>query len=172
MVRQQVAVGVVRVGLGEDGAPVGQPHGPRVAEAPHARERAEVVVEAAVLLHQQDDVLDLAQVEAGRVGAGDGLAHAGGQVGGQGRPGGGAGPSLQELAAGERGGQEVGVSRSLGVSSFVRSRSWSGWATGRSAVRVLGRGAGGAGATGPPAVVVGTVKPVTTRTLLLEVSAM
>ena len=30
----------------------------------------------------------------------------------------------------------------------------------------------GHGATGPPAVVVGTVKPVTTRTLLLEVSAM
>ena len=110
VVRQQVAVGVVRIGLGEDGAPVGQPHGPRVAEAPHARERAEVVVEAAVLLHQEHDVLDLAEVEAGRVGPGDGLAHAGGQVRRQGGAGRCAGPSLQELATGERRGQEVGIS--------------------------------------------------------------
>ena len=32
---------------------------PRIAEAAHAAQRAEVVVERAVLLHQDDDVLDV-----------------------------------------------------------------------------------------------------------------
>ncbi len=123
VVREQEAVGVVGIGLGEDRLPGGEPHRPRVTEAPHARERAEVVVEAAVLLHQQDDVLDLAQVEAGRVGSGDGLADARGQIGGERRPGRGAGPSLQELAPRERGGEEGRFIRH-GVSVlFVRVRT-------------------------------------------------
>ena len=93
VVRQQVAVGVVRVGLLEDRSPAGQAHGPRIAEAPHARQCAEVVVEAAVLLHQQHDVLHLAQVEPRRVGRGpgDGLADARRQVRRQRGAGAGAG---------------------------------------------------------------------------------
>jgi hypothetical protein len=78
---QQVAVGVDRVGLVEDGLAVGQPVGVRVVEAAHPGERAEVVVERAVLLHQQDDVLDVAQrAVPGRAG-GHGLLHAGREEG-------------------------------------------------------------------------------------------
>jgi hypothetical protein len=59
--RQQVAVGVDAVGLVEHVAAGAQPQRARVVEAAHAGEGAEVVVEGAVLLHQQDHVLDVAQ---------------------------------------------------------------------------------------------------------------
>jgi hypothetical protein len=40
--------------------PLRQRNGEAIAEAAHAHERAEVVVERAVLLHQDHDVLDVA----------------------------------------------------------------------------------------------------------------
>ena len=46
-------------GLTEDRVAVGEDQRLPVVEAPHAVQRAEVVVEAAVLLHQDDDVLDV-----------------------------------------------------------------------------------------------------------------
>ena len=64
----------------------------------------------------------------------------------------------------------------MGVALGFAAGSLAQWR--RSCVRLLtsggdgGGGGGVAGATGPPAIVVGTVNPVTTRTLLLEVSAM
>ena len=45
--------------LVEHRATVGQGDGSRVAEAPDPLQGAEIVVEAAVLLHEQDYVLDL-----------------------------------------------------------------------------------------------------------------
>ena len=63
----KVAVGVGRVGLLEDRAAGGQPDRVRVVESPRAGEGAEVVVEAAVFLHLENQVLDLGQVE--RLGA-------------------------------------------------------------------------------------------------------
>lgn len=46
-------------GLAEHGVAVGQDGRLAVAETPYAAEGAEVVVEAAVLLHQDHDVLDV-----------------------------------------------------------------------------------------------------------------
>jgi len=56
---QHVAVGVGRVGLVPDALAGGQLDGARVAEAAHAAQRAEVVIEGAVLLHHEDDVLHI-----------------------------------------------------------------------------------------------------------------
>ena len=47
------------LGWYQTGLPDGQRDGARVAEAAHAAQRAEVVIERAVLLHQDDDVLDV-----------------------------------------------------------------------------------------------------------------
>ncbi len=48
------------VGLLPDGTAL-LAHRPRVPEAPHPSERTEVVIEGTVLLHQDDDVLDILQ---------------------------------------------------------------------------------------------------------------
>jgi hypothetical protein len=61
--RLKVAVGVGRVGLLENRPAGGQPDRGGVVESPRAREGAEVVVEAAVLLHLEYQVLDLGQVK-------------------------------------------------------------------------------------------------------------
>ena len=79
--RGQVTLGVARVRLAEHRAAVRQPDRGRVGEAAHARHRAEVVVETAVLLHEDHDVLDVAERAAGRLpeGGGQHLAQAGRQ---------------------------------------------------------------------------------------------
>ena len=59
--RQQVAVRGSRIGLIEDRPAIGKVERGRVVKAANAGQRAEVVVERAVLLHQHDDVLDVAQ---------------------------------------------------------------------------------------------------------------
>ena len=56
---QHVAVGIRRVGLMPDALARGQLDRARVAEAAHAAQRAEIVIEGAVLLHHEDDVLDV-----------------------------------------------------------------------------------------------------------------
>ena len=70
--RQDVARAVRLV---PDRLAAGQGHRARVAEAAHAAQRAEVVVERAVLLHEHHDVLDVAQVPV-RLFAGMFLARA------------------------------------------------------------------------------------------------
>ncbi|MCY1231714.1 hypothetical protein D9M72_441740 [compost metagenome] len=65
---EQLAVGV---GLLPHAAPAGQRNAEAVAETAHALEHAEVVVERPVLLHQDDDVLDVLD-RAGLVVGGDG----------------------------------------------------------------------------------------------------
>jgi hypothetical protein len=59
--REQVAVRVRGVRLIEDTAAGGQRDGTGIGIVRHAGHGAEVVVEAPVLLHEQDDVLDVAQ---------------------------------------------------------------------------------------------------------------
>ena len=73
--RQQVAVGVLRVGLVEHRLAVRQRDGLRVGEPPHVRQRAEVVVERAVLLHQDHHVLDVAQASPLGGSRGERAAH-------------------------------------------------------------------------------------------------
>ncbi len=60
-----------RIGLVPDGPAARQCHRARVAEPPDALERPEVMVEGAVLLHQDDDVLDVFD-RSGRAVGGDG----------------------------------------------------------------------------------------------------
>src|ERR1700755_3279226 len=85
--RGQVALGVVRGRLPEHRATARQPDRGRVGEATDPGHRAEVVVEAAILLHRDDDVLDVAKRAAGRIPQRGGERPA--QAGGQGRrPGG------------------------------------------------------------------------------------
>lgn len=83
-----VVAGAVVPALGE------RPPVARIAEAAHAGEGAEVLVEGAVLLHEHDDVLDVAQ--RGRAGRASG------------RPDG----SADERLRGERGRAERGAGRS------------------------------------------------------------
>src|SRR6202012_1674149 len=81
----EVAVGVGRVGLLEDRPAGGQLDGGPVGESAGPGAGAEGVVEAAVFLHRENQVLDLGQVEL--LGARGGcLGEAGGQHAGQ--PGG------------------------------------------------------------------------------------
>ena len=47
------------VGLMKHGFAGGQAHGTGIAESAHALQRAEVVIEGSILLHQHDDVLDV-----------------------------------------------------------------------------------------------------------------
>jgi hypothetical protein len=65
--RQDVAVGIDGVGLAEDRAAVRPARG-GIVEAAHAAQRAEIVVEGAVLLHQDDDVVDVAELGGRRPG--------------------------------------------------------------------------------------------------------
>jgi hypothetical protein len=62
-VRRVGSVG--RVGLLEDAVAVGQRQGGRIGETAHAGVRSEVMVERAVLLDQDDHVLDVADAAAG-----------------------------------------------------------------------------------------------------------
>jgi hypothetical protein len=76
----EVTLGVGQVGLVQDRAAAGEPHRPRIVEARPTG--ADVVVDAAVRLHQQDDVLDVVEAAAAlaiavRWRGGDGLADVG-----------------------------------------------------------------------------------------------
>jgi hypothetical protein len=61
-------VAVAAVGLVPDGVAGGQGDGAGVAKAADAAEAAEVVIEGAVLLHHDDDVLDVVDAAAAVVG--------------------------------------------------------------------------------------------------------
>jgi len=61
-------VAVAAVGLIPDGVAGRQGDGARVAEAADAAERAEVVIEGAILLHHEDDVLDVVNAAGAVVG--------------------------------------------------------------------------------------------------------
>jgi hypothetical protein len=68
------------VRLGEHALAAGKERGTRIAVAAHAAQRAEVVVERAVLLHEEDDVLDVVDGAAAVVrGYRQGFLDAGGQ---------------------------------------------------------------------------------------------
>ena len=84
------------VRLVEDRLAAGQRGRARVAEAADAAQGAEVVVEGAVLLHQDDDVLDV--LERPGPGGGRDRGGSGDAAGEHGRGGGGAG-ELQEPSA-------------------------------------------------------------------------
>ncbi len=58
-VGHDVTVGVLVAGLAPDAVAVLQTQGPRIALPAHAGEGAEIVVEGAVFLHEDDDVLDI-----------------------------------------------------------------------------------------------------------------
>jgi hypothetical protein len=77
-----------------------QPHRVRIAEPAHAAHRAEVVIEGAVLLHEDHDMFDVAN-RSGAVVAFDrrGAGNARGEDGGRG----GSGAELEEAAAADRG---------------------------------------------------------------------
>ena len=64
-------VTVAAAGLIPDGIAGGEGDGAGVAEAADAAEGAEVVIEGAVLLHHEDDVLDIVDA-AGAIVGGDG----------------------------------------------------------------------------------------------------
>jgi hypothetical protein len=63
---QLEAVGVERIGLVEDRPAARELERVLVAEAAHAAERPEVGVEGAVLLHEDDDVLDRPEAATAR----------------------------------------------------------------------------------------------------------
>ncbi len=84
------------VGLVPDGLAAGQGHRARVAEAPDTAQRAVVVVEGTVLLHQDHDVLDIGD-GSGRPLRGDGGGARDALV--EQAQGGGAAGELQETAA-------------------------------------------------------------------------
>ncbi len=91
----------VLVGLLPDVAPARQGNGEAVAEAAHAGQRAEVVVERAVFLHDDDDVLHVHDRAGALVGGnGQGAPDAGREQAQRGGAGRGAGGGLQELAFG------------------------------------------------------------------------
>ena len=84
------------VGLMPHGSAGGQLHRARVGEAAHAAHRAEVVVEGSVLLHEDDDVLDVVD-RPGAVVGGDGEGPA--EIERRCRRHGGRSDELQEVSA-------------------------------------------------------------------------
>ena len=64
--RQQISVGVVLIWLMEDGFAMAKFHGGGIVESTHSGERAEIVIERPVFLHEQHDVFDVAQRAARR----------------------------------------------------------------------------------------------------------
>src|ERR1700751_5790158 len=56
---QKEAIGVGRIGLTKDAVAVGEVNGTRVTETANAAEGPEIVIERAVFLHQDDDMLDI-----------------------------------------------------------------------------------------------------------------
>ncbi|MCY1214588.1 hypothetical protein D9M72_264070 [compost metagenome] len=118
----RVVVGAIQVIRGQHGAVgalllpylarIGQRDGEAVAEPAHALERAEVVVEGTVLLHQDHHMLDILDGAGGIVGRdGQGLADAGRERGQRGGGEAGASCGLQEVAARDHG--LVGLRRDL-----------------------------------------------------------
>jgi hypothetical protein len=99
--QHRLAGGVV---LLPDLAAAGQRDGEAIAEAAHAAQRAEVLVEGAVFLHQDHHVLDVLD-GAGLVVCGDRecLADAGREGGQRGGGDAGGGSALDESAAGAHG---------------------------------------------------------------------
>ena len=91
MERQDVAIGVAGVRLVPDALAGRQLDRARIAEAAHAAQRAEVVIERAVLLHQEDDVLDVVD------GAGAVIGRNGQRAGDARRKGGGSCTCSQKL---------------------------------------------------------------------------
>ena len=61
MERQEVTTRVFWIGLIENRFAAGQFQRIRIIEAAHASQRSKIVVKGTVFLHEQDDVLDLAQ---------------------------------------------------------------------------------------------------------------
>ena len=87
---QDIAVGMLLAGLAPDRGAARQALRARVAQASHAVQRPEIVIERAVLLHEDHDVLDVHD-RAGAVtrGNGHGLGDRRGQKsGGRARDGG------------------------------------------------------------------------------------
>jgi hypothetical protein len=62
MERQHVSIVALAVGLMEDGVSVEKDTRARIAVATNARDRAEVVIERSILLHQDHDVLDVGEL--------------------------------------------------------------------------------------------------------------
>jgi hypothetical protein len=75
MERQHVAGGMDRIGLVKDRSSIGQLRCLRIPEAADAGQRPEVMVERSVLLHQQDDMLDVAEAARLRGLASEEAAH-------------------------------------------------------------------------------------------------
>jgi len=99
MERQHVTIGMLAVGLREYRLAVGKTHRRRIGKPAHPGQRAEVVIEGAVLLRQHDDVIDVGELRgAGRAGRQ--------RQGGRGRQRDGA---LQETAAFEVGSGHAGA---------------------------------------------------------------
>ena len=61
MERKEITVGMFSVGLIKDGSPVRELQGVRIIKTTHSRHCAKIVVERAVLLHEQNDMLDVLQ---------------------------------------------------------------------------------------------------------------
>ena len=70
LIRHEPAIRELAVGLLERGTSVAKPQRCCVVESAHARERTEVVIERAVFLHHEDDVLDVGD-RAGITGCAD-----------------------------------------------------------------------------------------------------
>src|SRR5579864_980228 len=62
MERQHVTVGTLGVRLMEYRSAVAEPHWRRIIETAHAAQRAEIVIEGAILLHENDDVIDVGEL--------------------------------------------------------------------------------------------------------------
>ena len=110
---EEVAVGIFGVGLVEDGFAVGEREGIGIAEAADAGHGSKVVVEGAVFLHENHDVLNVARGSRGGGGSRASRArrtlrgqNGGGEVGEGGEAGGwslrrrrrvmGSGPGVRE----------------------------------------------------------------------------
>ncbi|XXM90669.1 hypothetical protein ACAD29_00451 [Clavibacter nebraskensis] len=113
------AVGAARVGLREHGAASGQLDGLLVAEAADARQRAEVVVERAVLLHEDHHVLHVAdgvrEPAAGGGGRGGGARGAGAGAGSRGDAGQDRGGAAQQDGSAADAGADGAAVRARGV---------------------------------------------------------
>ncbi len=101
--RQQIPVRIHRVRLVEHRSAGRQRDRVRIVEAGHSGQGPEVVVERAILLHQYDDVLDVAEPPGSVERRSEGFLHAVGQQGGGCAAGGRRGGGAQETAATEFG---------------------------------------------------------------------
>ena len=104
---QQVTIRIFGVRLIERGAAGGERDRGRVAEAADSGERAEIMIEGAIFLHQQNYVLDVGERTAVRRALRQHAAHVGRHQSFGGRGGGESGGALQQAAARELAGGEV-----------------------------------------------------------------